>query len=302
MSPPSSWTDINSSNCEMKRPYVEVTEEDVRGFRGMDLIYSRKHKLIICAIPKVACTEWVKLMLLLHGQNISTPRTRVWDMFTKTKHMKMGSLSPQEATKIMNDPKWKRVVFLRDPVKRLMSGHLDKIVNVKGWAVENMPGLDENSDFHETVNYLWDKMNGTTPMRLPRKHLDPHFWLQVEPCKLWKFMPLYDFIGSHENVSAHGHLLLRELGLWEEYGSHGWPGPEDHFLPPTSHARHKTNSSEEVRKVYTPELEERVGRIYKPDYEMIQSLGLTPARPIFRRACTEEERRQRGEDAAGVTT
>jgi len=35
---------------------------------------------------------------------------------------------------------------------------------------------------------------------------------------------------------------------------------------------------------------ERVKRIYKQDYEMIDSLDLTPERPVFRRACRVDEK------------
>ena len=122
------------------------------------------------------------------------------------------------------------------------------------------------------------------------RNVDMHFWQQVDVCQLEKFMPLYDFIGSQESVSAQSHLLLRVLGLWDEYGSHGWPGPQGEFLPPVSIAFHRTNSSQEVARTFTSELLERVKYIYKEDYQMIESLGLTPERPIVRRACTPEGR------------
>jgi len=40
----------------------------------------------------------------------------------------MKKLGEVEATAMMNDPTYKRVVFLRDPASRLLSAYLDKFV------------------------------------------------------------------------------------------------------------------------------------------------------------------------------
>ena len=81
-------------------------------FHGVEFTYSRENKLVFCAIPKVACLQWTRFMLLLHGKDLRNSRGGVWDGFNATKPVKMNELSPQEATEIMNDPEWKRVVFL----------------------------------------------------------------------------------------------------------------------------------------------------------------------------------------------
>jgi len=43
-----------------------VTEEDLR--RASDaLVYSPKHKLVLCVLPKTASTEWRRFILRLNG-------------------------------------------------------------------------------------------------------------------------------------------------------------------------------------------------------------------------------------------
>jgi len=43
-------------------------------------------------------------------------------------YMQVRGLSLEESTAIMNDPSWKRVLFLRDPAHRLLSAYMDKVV------------------------------------------------------------------------------------------------------------------------------------------------------------------------------
>ena len=122
-----------------------------------------------------------------------------------------------------------------------------------------------------------------------RPYYNAHWTPQSINCHLDKFLPLYDFVGSQENLSEHARIVLKDLGLWEEYGASGWPGGEDEFLPLQSNAHHKTESSQQSQSMYTPELLDKVKTIYKEDYDMIESLGLTGEHPVIRRQCRKGE-------------
>ena len=124
-----------------------------------------------------------------------------------------------------------------------------------------------------------------------RQYYNDHWTPQSINCHLDKFLPLYDYVGSLENLSEHARIILKDLGLWEEYGASGWPGPHDEFLPWQSKAHHKTNSSSKVDSMYTPELLDKVKTIFKEDYDMIASLGLTADKPVMRKKCNNNKDR-----------
>ena len=88
-------------------------------------------------------------------------------------------------------------------------------------------------------------------------------------------------------------MVLEDLGLWDEYGAGGWPGPSDEFLPQENTYTKKTDSGAKLSDMYTPELMKKVKGIYQEDYQIIEGLGLSPDRPVFRRACTASEEQMR---------
>jgi len=116
---------------------------------------------------------------------------------------------------------------------------------------------------------------------------DSHWRPQVMQCGLEKFVDLFDFIGSQENLSEHSRILLKEMGLWDKYGANGWPEEMDEFLPPKriSKSGHSTGADKHVEDMYTPELLKQVQWLYREDYDLIRRLGLTPEHPIFRKPC-----------------
>jgi len=170
----------------------------------------------------------------------------------------MWDLSPENATIIMNDPSYRRAVFLRDPASRLLSAYLDKFVNEKIGGV----GLPGNITFQQMINYLEEM---STPEEV--RQYDTHWRPQLVQCNLEKFLPLFDIIGSQENLSQHARILLKMSALWEKYGKRGWPTAQDEFLPSKSRAAHYTGADNYVRSMYTQEMLLQVHEIYHEDYQ-----------------------------------
>jgi hypothetical protein len=83
---------------------------------------NEEHKLMITTIPKVACTEFMKLMIRMSG-------ARNWrmDPHFRPKNPVLSRLEPSEASRVLNDRLWTKAVFFRDPVERLLSAYLDKV-------------------------------------------------------------------------------------------------------------------------------------------------------------------------------
>ena len=83
---------------------------------------NQRHKLMITTIPKVACTEFMRLMIRMTG-------ARNWrmDPHFRPKNPTLSRLVPPEASAILNDRSWTKAVFFRDPAERLLSAYLDKV-------------------------------------------------------------------------------------------------------------------------------------------------------------------------------
>lgn len=137
----------------------------------------------------------------------------------------------------------------------------------------------------------FDEMVGALKLKSSpedQKLYNTHWRPQSDHCNLRKFLPLYDFIGSHQNLSAHSRLLLKELGVWEKYGRRGWLNNKG-FLQVQSMAHHRTDSNTHAKEILTPELIETIRDIYGEDYDMIDRVGLTDQWPVFRRKCLPDE-------------
>ncbi|XP_029644871.2 carbohydrate sulfotransferase 12-like [Octopus sinensis] len=90
------------------------------------MLVNHQHKMVFCYIPKVGCTFFKRLMLILKGkyQNGSSP----YDIApTKIHTLRMNTFSTRPRKNAAVLKAYKKVVFVRDPYSRLFSGYLDKI-------------------------------------------------------------------------------------------------------------------------------------------------------------------------------
>ena len=109
-------------------------------------------KLILTCLPKVGSTETVKLILRMAGEPKKTWRgkissARVHGIPQRKDHL-LSRLSPAEAQRRLLDPEYTRAVLVRDPLERLLSAYLDKIVGQRAAAGASRSWWDMN----KTVN------------------------------------------------------------------------------------------------------------------------------------------------------
>ncbi|KAH8051752.1 chondroitin 4-sulfotransferase [Aureococcus anophagefferens] len=104
-------------------------------YREQELRYAQhhmyvdvKHKLLYCAVPKVACTEFMRLFFRLKGEN-QNQRWKGDPHFRQDKPLFNKIMNVTTATALMNDPTWTKFAFWRDPAERLLSAYLDKFAN-----------------------------------------------------------------------------------------------------------------------------------------------------------------------------
>eukprot|EP00934_Nitzschia_sp_Nitz4_P008448 Nitzschia sp. Nitz4//scaffold5_size260463//239997//241394//NITZ4_001030-RA/size260463-processed-gene-0.409-mRNA-1//-1//CDS//3329555484//8438//frame0 len=270
------------------------------------LLFFPKAKLIFCGIPKVGITEWLKFFRFAMGAQdyLSTPHYKI----DRTNFF-MSSLQMSKAEELLNDPSWTKAVFLRNPLERLLSAYMDKIVgsNFSSSKFNEPVGLS----FEEFVNRAIDNSTASSchdPNGLNRC-TDPHWRPQSMTCGLDHFLPHFDFIGNFDNIAEHSKLLLEKVGMWEEYGAvfddgrnmkHQRKKHHDsvcHVPPPvrgpdevvygfnqrgpsgTGKNHHATNSTKLFDKFYTPQLIRRVHEAYSLDYAIWSEIS-SPELPV----------------------
>ncbi|XP_067834006.1 carbohydrate sulfotransferase 9-like [Heptranchias perlo] len=175
-----------------------------------------KHKLLYCEVPKAGCSNWKRILMVLNGL-ASSPHNISHDFVHYGKRLqRLDSYNLKETYELLNT--FTKVLFVRDPMERLVSAFRDKFehpnsyyhpvfgkailkkyrVNASAEALKTGSGVT----FKEFVHYLLD----------PRKPvgMDIH-WEQISklcsPCLI-----NYDYIGKFESLEKDANYLLKLIG------------------------------------------------------------------------------------------
>ena len=158
-----------------------------------------RYKLVFCAVPKNACTEWIRMMYRMTGDS-------QWQLDPHFRGGKplFNKLPPENATALINDPAITKAVFFRDPASRLLSAYLDKFVYRGSYSMRlyNRKRMTFSEFVAEVAhrNMIHGNQSGL------HMKTNPHWRPQRFLCNLDKFLPLYNFVGSYENVRDHSEV------------------------------------------------------------------------------------------------
>nr|XP_045584475.1 carbohydrate sulfotransferase 14-like [Procambarus clarkii] len=171
------------------------------------ILVDTRHKALMCFVPKVACTSW----------------KRVWFWLAESRREEMLGT-------------YKKFLFTRHPLDRLISAYRDKLENYDtesnfdfhkyvGQEVERMvrgkvTGLGHNVTFPEFIRWVTPP-NGTWTVAQKNEHWRPMVEL-CAPCAVQ-----YDAIGRYENLQQEMNATLYWLGA-EEF-SERFPPPDRPF-------------------------------------------------------------------------
>lgn len=245
------------------------------------LYVDTEHRLIFCSIPKAASTALIRLVYRLRGD-------KHWrsDPHFRPNAPTLAKWNRQEASKVMNDPNWIKIVFLRDPLVRLLSAYIDKFVERRGFnANYGIKVFGRRLSFRDLV--LQVASNNTDRRRPDGLHLgtNPHWKPQRFLCSLEKFAPVFHFVGRYENKREHIEALLRALGLWEDFGASGWAPPNRHNHTVLRDAlfdrtaMHRTDADRRYSEFYTGDLEAIARGAYAMDYDLLATLAADDGAP-----------------------
>ncbi|XP_062263771.1 carbohydrate sulfotransferase 12-like [Platichthys flesus] len=246
------------------------------------LIVDDRHGIIYCYVPKVACSNWKRIMIILsesllrdgvpQRDPLAIPRDLVHNSsmhFTFNKFWKRYGKFARHLMKVKLK-KYTKFLFVRDPFVRLISAYRNKFelrnedfyrrfaqVMLRRYANQPTPPatVDEafsvglHPSFSHFIQYLLDPQ---TEKEMP---FNEH-WRQVyrlcHPCQIQ-----YDFVGHLESAEEDAEHLLRQLRV-------------DNVVEfPTSH-RNLTASSWEGDWFNAVPLEARreLYKLYEPDFRL----------------------------------
>lgn len=227
-----------------------------------------KYKLVYFPNPKVASTEFKRLLQRMMGINHTSKQGKVHNPATNgLVYLLKYNLS--EVKEIMTSKEWTRFIFLRNPKDRFLSSFLDKAGRQSKFFKRRC--CWDEKDEEECVNQT---SNISYFFRRTKFCHDQHWDPQITLVDL-KWWPYINFIGDFNNLEEDTKLLLCSLGnnVWRKYGSNGWG--ENCSLPifVRNDPKHKTDASSQIKKYYTPKLERMVEKRFQQDYLMLEQIG-----------------------------
>ena len=227
------------------------------------IIADRNNKILYCAIPKNSCTIFKLLLHILHNPapyiiqqwkrnkklgQIHSAMDRSLLIYSRNNRIAMtrnkrfkdyikDKKPLQTYAKYINDKSWRKLIVIRDPLERLLSGYLDKCVGegmdcfgykTKVWKSDL--NLENRNNFTIFVNHFrhnlseWEK-NGPYHAQW-RKIFENHFSPQYTYCNLQtvsRYFTDYLFY-HHSSIGNDAEQFLRSLDIdiqwfykWGEY-------------------------------------------------------------------------------------
>ncbi|XP_034560176.1 carbohydrate sulfotransferase 8-like [Notolabrus celidotus] len=237
------------------------SKKDVHQIYGVD-----RSKLLYCEVPKVGCSNWKRVLMVLAGVATSVFDIPHVVVHRESSKLHLGRNKPEEITEKLSN--YTKVLFVREPFERLVSAFRDKLENpekafhhrygrniisrYRANASQTALQTGDGVTFREFAQYLVD------PKRPVRINIH---WQAVSrlchPCLL-----NYNFIGKFENANYEANFLLRSIGAPPDvrYPDYKDRNPQDE----------RTSSS--IMKKYFSQLNaterQRVYDFYRMDYLM----------------------------------
>ncbi|CAL1548735.1 unnamed protein product [Lymnaea stagnalis] len=207
--------------CKQQHPH-KVPYEKVPSSKLTSILVDEKHKLLFCQIPGVALNDWRKIVLILSGvvNASSTGAISGGDVFGKyAKNTKrLSDFDEKKRVEFLKN--FYKVVFVRDPLERLVNAYRTKLLAKSSKYFHKAFGsqmikkyrknakdkeIKDGSDvrFPEFVKYIIDnEHDGVTSLN---EHWE-QYYKQCHPC-----LVDYDFVGTYEDVERDTDQVLAKV-------------------------------------------------------------------------------------------
>ncbi|XP_066947276.1 carbohydrate sulfotransferase 11-like [Macrobrachium rosenbergii] len=278
------WTDWNEVQ-RSRRAALNYGCRHVKNARGKslhklltvrkylyNLLVDDRHKAIYCYVPKVACTNWKRIFMILSGKSNSTDPLSIRSYVPHEEGVLTRLSSFRSRSFVLNEKlkTYTKFLFVRHPIERLVSAYRNKLVinstsaadfkkrfgvdilrrYRKGDDAHNISKSGDGVTFAEFVSYLIDRRHDSL------HSLNEHWALYVDlcyPCSI-----KYDIIGKYETLEEDSEYILRRIGA----------NPNLHF-PPFVTSRTGPLVAGYIASL-PDELAEKLHELYKPDFKLFE--------------------------------
>ncbi|XP_059845226.1 carbohydrate sulfotransferase 14 [Hypanus sabinus] len=173
------------------------------------ILVNDEYKFLYCYVPKVACSNWKRVIKVLSGV-LDNVHVQI-KMDHKNDLVFLGDLKNSEIKYRLKH--YYKFMFVRDPMERLLSAYRNKFGEVvdyqRRYGMEIVRryrksiGQSKGDDvtFSEFLQYLVDE-----DVETMNEHWMPVYNL-CQPCAV-----TYDYIGSYERLHSDAHHVLQNIG------------------------------------------------------------------------------------------
>lgn len=235
--------------------------------------------MLYCYVPKVACTNWRRVMLVLSGK---VRVKNVLDIKAGDVHGRYKRLIPALSDFSKSEIQYRldnyfKFMFVREPFERLLSAWRNKFQSnmssslyfrkqfgrsiVRRFrASEEVSFKEQQKDTPEKVKVRFDEFLQYLVDPVRKEGLNEHWAKYHRLCR--PCFVQYDFVGKYETINRDADHVLRSVHA-------------DHMVNfPKRSATYKHNSTssyvEDYYKDIEPSLLRRVYRSYQADFELFR--------------------------------
>lgn len=205
---------------KMCKTHANLHRNVFDGTKDLDhILVDEKHKLLYCYVPKVACTNWKRVFMVLLGiadkDNVSSIPAEM--VHRKSTFPRLSNYTVEQANYFIEN--FTKYIFVRHPFERLLSAYRNKLEEpserskyfqmrigrdiVKHYrenATNTSLQLGNDVTFEEFALYLIDRYAPAF-----NEHWKPISEL-CYPCLIG-----YDFIGKYETLQSDVEFLLKAI-------------------------------------------------------------------------------------------
>lgn len=176
------------------------------------ILVNDEYRFLYCYVPKVACSNWKRVLKVLSGALESV------DVNVKMDHRSdllfLSSLKPEEIRYRLKH--YFKFMFVREPMERLLSAYRNKFGEIESYQkkygaeivrryrkgrAKDASVTGDDVTFGEFVRYLLDE-----DVERMNEHWMPIYNL-CQPCAV-----SYNFIGSYEHLGRDSAYVLQRVG------------------------------------------------------------------------------------------
>ncbi|XP_041356999.1 carbohydrate sulfotransferase 11-like [Gigantopelta aegis] len=201
--------------CNSPEAVTEIRPQMLR-----NIFVNDKYKILYCAVPKIACTNWKRIFIILSGKVDETDpmklKAREVHGILEAKQTHLSDFSPEEINHRIKN--YYKFMFTREPFERLLSAYRNKfasnnVVFRRGFGKKILARYRLNPSrkevltgagvtFLEFIQYLVDSTR--------EEALNSHWKKLTDMCH--PCLIKYDLIGDMDNINDDATKILDRVG------------------------------------------------------------------------------------------